>query len=357
MRKLKVKWADFEATIGGSDEWSYYLDRETGEVLTVMPETRERLEELLDAAGPDASIEEILEDATAADWEKEALCEAWRVEEQLGTRVVSLRDLDLRETHADLEDFVAIVNDAAVRVELERAIHGSGAFRRFRDAIAGCFRERKQWFTFRDERRRQRAAKWFSRDGIEVEWLLPQPPADALPRPTPRQHLLEGVLKFTRTAARLAGVKRIALVGSLTREQPDPKDADMLVTVSDDMDLATLAKAGRQLAGHAQQQGRGADVFLANERGEYIGRTCHWRDCGPGIRASCDAQHCGRRHFLHDDFKSIWLRAGDIAGPPIVLWPALHARVSAPPDVEAILLGPLHQAAESKNPPLPKPAD
>jgi len=95
------------------------------------------------------------------------------------------------------------------------------------------------------------------------------------------------------------------------------------------------------LAGHAQQLNRGADVSLVNEAGEYLGRTCHWRECGPGIRQSCDAQHCGRRHYLHDDLGSVRLPPDLVKEPPIELWPALLARVKAQHDVEDRLLAPL----------------
>ena len=41
---------------------------------------------------------------------------------------------------------------------------------------------------------------------------------------------------------RLSGVKRIALIGSLATLEPSPKDIDLLVTVTDDMDLAPWLK-------------------------------------------------------------------------------------------------------------------
>ena len=45
--------------------------------------------------------------------------------------------------------------------------------------------------------------------------------------------------------ANLPGVLRIALVGSLTTPKPLPKDADVLVTIEDGLDLAPLAAKGR----------------------------------------------------------------------------------------------------------------
>ena len=53
----------------------------------------------------------------------------------------------------------------------------------------------------------------------------------------------------------------------------------------------------------AQSQ-NGGDIFLAGPKGNYLGRTCHWKNCGPGIRMSCDALHCGQRHYLHDDLRN-----------------------------------------------------
>ena len=141
----------------------------------------------------------------------------------------------------------------------------------------------------------------------------------------------------------LSGVLRIALIGSLTTAEPDPKDVDLLVTVSDDADLEPLAKLGRKLQGHAQQLNRGGEVFLADPQNNYLGRTCPWKQCGPGIRLSCDALHCGQRHYLHDDLKTIRLAKKIVAAPPIELWPQVVARVSIPADVEQGLIAPLRE--------------
>ena len=159
--------------------------------------------------------------------------------------------------------------------------------------------------------------------------------------PTARERLLAEVLEFVQAASRLAGVTRIALIGSLTRDEPDPKDADVLVTVTDDMDLAPLATLGRKLQGHAQSFGRSGEVFLADARSHYLGRTCPWKRCGPGIRVSCDVLHCGRRTYLYDDLEAVTLDESLIAEPPVELWPQVLTRVAVPKDVEQVLLGSL----------------
>ncbi|MCL5959805.1 MAG: hypothetical protein M1358_10940, partial [Chloroflexi bacterium] len=85
--------------------------------------------------------------------------------------------------------------------------------------------------------------------------------------PSTRSKLIAEAVAFARTASQLPGVVRIALIGSLTTCKPDPKDADLLVTVTDDADLAPLATVGRKLKGRAQSLNRGADIFLADPRG------------------------------------------------------------------------------------------
>ncbi len=162
-----------------------------------------------------------------------------------------------------------------------------------------------------------------------------------------RRQLLDGLRQFVTSARQIEGVRRISVVGSILTTKPDPKDIDVLLLVADDTDLAPLAKCGRRLKGHAQSLNRGADVFLADERGEYIGRTCHWKDCRPGVRQSCDARHCGRRPYLHDDLDAVSLDSALVARPPLTLWPVVDRRDRLPDDVEAVVAA-LEKAANQR---------
>ncbi len=152
-----------------------------------------------------------------------------------------------------------------------------------------------------------------------------------------RGELLDGLHRFVTGVRRVAGVRRIALVGSIVTAKPNPKDIDVLVVVSDDADLSVLATHARRLQGHAQTVNRGADVFLADESGAYIGRTCRWRDCRPGVRQSCDARHCGRRPHLHDDLDAMVLSHAIIETPPVTLWPVVQRRGPLPSDLEEVV--------------------
>jgi hypothetical protein len=159
--------------------------------------------------------------------------------------------------------------------------------------------------------------------------------------PEPRRHLLAAVLAFVRAARSSPGVLRIALVGSLTTDKPVPKDADVLVTIDAEMDLSALALIGRRLKGAANSINLGADIFLADAAGRYIGRICRYRECH--TRVLCKALHCGLRQHLNDDLHVVTLNSALVASPPIELWPRIVRRVAVPTDTEALLVAELEK--------------
>jgi hypothetical protein len=164
------------------------------------------------------------------------------------------------------------------------------------------------------------------------------------PRPTvaePRPLLLAAVLTFVKAAAGIAGVQRIALIGSLTTDKGVPHDADVLVTIDADMDLAPLARLSRGLKGRCQHINLGADIFLADSADRYLGRICGYRECFR--RVLCRAENCGLRQHLNDDLHVITLSPDLIAAPAVELWPRVLRRVHLPSDVEAVLLHDLEQ--------------
>jgi predicted nucleotidyltransferase len=163
-------------------------------------------------------------------------------------------------------------------------------------------------------------------------------------KPTIRERFLDEAARFVRAAGKIPGVRRIAVIGSIVTDKPDPKDVDLLVTVTDDADLAPLASCARRLQGRLQGFNHTADVFLADERGRYLGRTCQWRDCRPGVRRACDALNCGRRQYLHDDLRTITLETATIAAAPLQVWPQVERHGPVPADVERFIEALQHAA-------------
>jgi hypothetical protein len=154
--------------------------------------------------------------------------------------------------------------------------------------------------------------------------------------PNPRPHLLKAVLAFVQAARSIPGVLRIALIGSLATDKPVPKDADLLVTIDAAIDLGPLARLGRRLQGTAQTANLGADIFLADVVGRYMGRICHYRECRP--RVACRALSCGLRQHLNDDLQIVTLSPAVVGAPPIDLWPRIVARCAVPADTQALLV-------------------
>lgn len=161
--------------------------------------------------------------------------------------------------------------------------------------------------------------------------------------PGRRRRLLALTLSFTRAVRNVAGVHSIAFLGSLAGAKPHPKDADVLVRITDETDLAAVARHARRLQGKAQSMSAGADVFLATPDDRYLGRTCRWRDCGPQFRVSCATRQCGVTPYLMDDLEIITMESTLLHAPPVELWPRVVVRGHVPTDVEGLLLAPLRQ--------------
>jgi hypothetical protein len=148
---------------------------------------------------------------------------------------------------------------------------------------------------------------------------------------------------FVRSARWTPGVLRTALLGSLATDKPMPEDADVLVSIDAAVDLDPLARLGRRLQGTAQTISLGADIFLADAAGRYMGRICHYRECRP--RVACRALSCGRRQHLNDDLQIVTLSPTLVSAPPIDLWPRIVARCAVPADTQALLVAKLDDAA------------
>ena len=346
MRRLKIDLQDVAIAFEDhGSESSHYLDMQTGRVVSVGADDFSEIDEDDDELREDELQEDDDEGPelpSEPDWIRAERALQAEVRNGLGTRYIEIPADDRREAYRDMEEFIDTVQESRLRASLTRDIVGPGAFGRFQDRLRGDFHERRRWFEFKRSRLGARIRDWLAseefepiedpRDKEREEQRKAQELVDI------RLDLVAAVLDFVGSVRALSGVLRIALIGSLTTDRPVPKDADLLVTVADDADLESLATAARRMQGRAQRSNRGADVFLLDPRGRYIGRTCHWKDCGPGIRQSCDALHCGQRHYLHDDLAAVTLPKAITESPAIELWPGLVTRVPVPQDLKAGLI-------------------
>ncbi len=300
-------------------------------------------------AGAEADVETVVRQSDLPGWQQQAVLMLHRVDEDYGERIVAVpSSTEPGENYRVMQDFIATLSDPQLKESLTRAIQGRGAFGRFRSVLGRHFHAREQFQAFQQSRERERVLTWLTSLDIEPEDTSPTLAVTGSLRPAVRPHLLEGVLMFVREAARLEGVERIALFGSLATDAPSPEDADVLVSIRDDVPLSPLARVARRLNAHTMHLGRAGKVFLADPQGQYLGRTCPWKQCEPNLHFDCLALHCGQRQYLYDDLNNITLAASTIQTPPLELWPAVRVRETAPEDVEQFLLAPLRVDGSAK---------
>lgn len=354
MKKLNIDWSDLELAFESTSDpgialqISNYLDTQTGRVVILDEELSNAANEIMEELGgsqngetwTDEEIEGTVAYENVPEWIKPNVFEAIQVLHSAGRdRFEEIPRFTTDQCFGWMRDFNDSIEDDEIRHRLNEALAKHKPFRNFREAIGTDRRLDQQWCCFERDRQREAIIEWLNR--IDVQPLNATEGLESHPLPELRKIMFAELRSFVRFARDISGVERIALIGSLTEDKEFPKDVDLLVTVTDDCDLAPLANLGRQLTGHLAAHNAGADIFLANSHAQYIGRTCPWKKCGRGIRASCDAISCGTRKYLHDDFKAIRLNEKLVQSPAVELWPEIKAAPNCPSDLREQLLQPL----------------
>jgi len=138
-----------------TEEMTSYLNRETGEVVTIMDEEFRAAEEdddsLVDLYGLEKERIMIAMDILAS---------------ESGAKYLSLpTKFDINEW-AIMRQFCDSVEDEEISQSLLNAIHGRGAFRYFKDNIHR-FGIADQWYKYRDNAIKNIAIEWCEDNGIE----------------------------------------------------------------------------------------------------------------------------------------------------------------------------------------------
>jgi hypothetical protein len=163
IRKLSVHLDDLVDAMEQPEayETRWYLDTRTGKLLCVSDEITAALEN-----GED--VEELCGDI--ADRQKPELEVARQILDDVEDRFLDVPSFDTRDCYDLMAHFVAGLDDEGLRQKLQIAIAGKGAFRRFRDVLAGAGAVRDQWFAFEREHKRQWAKDWLESLDIETTW-------------------------------------------------------------------------------------------------------------------------------------------------------------------------------------------
>ena len=136
-----------------TDEATGYINRKTGEIITLTDEVVALAED------PDAA-------ADAPQWQKDLLPKAREV--LASEDFIPLPSKFEIHEWAIMERFAQSLTDAAVSDELDAALHGRGAFRRFKDAVQrlGIADE---WYRFRETALEEIAIEFLEAHGIAYQ--------------------------------------------------------------------------------------------------------------------------------------------------------------------------------------------
>jgi len=173
MRKLNIEMSDLEMAFdNGGDMVNYYLDFETGDVLSITDEDNRLLEHLsenyYDEGTRTMDWERAFQEEAIPEWQREALQEADRIEAGFGSRYIAIPSAEPGDGYRDMEAFISIVRNPHLQERLDRAISGRGAFRYFKDVLLEHPKERERWFQFKQDRLQQRILNWLEAEEIEI---------------------------------------------------------------------------------------------------------------------------------------------------------------------------------------------
>jgi hypothetical protein len=151
----RVKLTDI---IGGletqSDESSSYLNKKTSEVVLISDEE-------LNAAEDDEPIEDF------PDWQQDLVRIAKEIIAETGDYLPLPTKFDINE-YSIMERFCLSLDDPEMSDVMSGLISGSGAFRRFRDAIHQ-YDIADDWHSYRNDALKEIAVEWCQENDIEFE--------------------------------------------------------------------------------------------------------------------------------------------------------------------------------------------
>ena len=137
-----------------SDESSSFLDKTTGKVVLISDYE-------ISAAEDGDPIEDF------PDWEQDLVRIAKEIVDETGNYIDLPTKFDINE-YSIMEKFCLSLNDSEMSDNLYSSIKGSGAFRRFKDAI-NEYDIADDWYKYRNDVLKEIAIEWCQAKGIEFD--------------------------------------------------------------------------------------------------------------------------------------------------------------------------------------------
>jgi len=152
---IRVKIEDIiDGLESQSDERHSFLDKRTAEVVSISDEE-------MQAAEDDEPIEDF------PDWQQDLVRIAKEIVDETGDYIALPIKFDINE-YRIMERFCLSIEDAEMCDTFYSLIKGSGAFRRFKDAIHQ-YGISDDWYKYRNDALKEIAIEWCQEKGIEFD--------------------------------------------------------------------------------------------------------------------------------------------------------------------------------------------
>jgi hypothetical protein len=142
------------------------IDLQTGEVVQIGPLYESDLDD--EFGDDDVEDENDAENATLDDDDDDDPAPDDDADDPTRRRWLRFDSQGSRAGFQDMVDFLETITDERHATHLERALHGRGAFRRFKDELADVPGELARFFRFTEDRRLGRARQWLREFGLRT---------------------------------------------------------------------------------------------------------------------------------------------------------------------------------------------
>lgn len=176
MNKLKINFDEIQKAMEDvvRDTFDYYLDTETGEVISfsneILSDLQSRLyEDEYEELNENIEYMEFDEEPDLPDWMLDEVELALEVLLDESGRYIRIPERSSPKAFKTMEEFIEIIDNHELKEKLRTSLNGKGAFRKFKDTLIDYPKERKRWHGFNAKVVKREIIEWLK--SIKVEPL------------------------------------------------------------------------------------------------------------------------------------------------------------------------------------------
>lgn len=174
MKHLKINFDEIQKAMEDTarDTFDYFLDLETGEVMTFSEEILKEVKSRL----YDSDSDEIDEDIEYIEFDEVPELPEWMEDEvELALeilldeegRFIRIPERKSAMAYKSMSEFIETIEDPILKEELSTALNGKGAFRKFKEVLIDYPKKRKRWHGFNAKAMKREITEWLNSIGVK----------------------------------------------------------------------------------------------------------------------------------------------------------------------------------------------